>query len=158
MKEPKYSSYCKVDKSLLVGGKVDTILKRISSDADIDGDNDMLVGQQANFTELPSLDMFSDFQSVLSHHQCMINTNRDEVCFTDAVPYIRTSAHPMEDITSIVLWHKENAVSVQIDIYEVPEIKPIVNRKYPNELYYDTMEINLGSDTKRNTDSLKIIW
>ncbi|CAG8495880.1 18833_t:CDS:2, partial [Racocetra persica] len=144
---PKYSSYCKVDKSFLVGGKVDTVLKRISSDADIDGDNDTLVGQQANFTEQPGHDMNSDFQGVLSHQHCIINTNGDEVDFTDAVPYIRTSAHPMEDVTSIVFWHKENAVSVQVDIYDVPDIKPC---KYPNGLHHDTMDITVGSNTERN--------
>ncbi|CAG8460644.1 18953_t:CDS:2 [Dentiscutata erythropus] len=123
MKNPKYSSYCKVDKSLLVGGKVDIVLKRISSDANIDGNNDMLLGQQAIFTEQPGLDIIN------------------------AVPYIKTLAHPMEDVTSIVFWHNENAVSVQVDIYEVPDIKP---SKYPNGLYHDTMEINLGSKTERN--------
>ncbi|CAG8666590.1 13165_t:CDS:2, partial [Dentiscutata heterogama] len=87
--------------------------KRISSDDDIDGDNDLLLGQQAIFTEQSGLNMISDFQGVLSHNQCIFNTNGDEVNFTDAVPYIRTSAHPMEDVTSIVFWHKENAVSVQ---------------------------------------------
>ncbi|CAG8636357.1 3665_t:CDS:1, partial [Dentiscutata erythropus] len=147
MKDLKYSSYCKVDKSLLVGGKVDTVLKRISSDDDIDGDNDVLLGQQAIFTEQPGLDMISDFQDVLSHNQCIVNTNGDEVYFTDAVPYIRTSAHPMEDVTSIVFWHKENAVSVQVDIYDVPDIK---SSKYPNGLHHDTSEINLGSNTERN--------
>ncbi|CAG8780236.1 1589_t:CDS:2, partial [Gigaspora rosea] len=146
-KEPKYSSYCKVDKSLLVGGKVDTVLKRISSDADIDGDNDTLVGQQAIFTEQPGIDMISDFQGVLSHNQCIVNTNGDEVYFTDAVPYIKTAARPMEDVTSTVLWHKENAVSVQVDIYDVQDIKPC---KYPNGLHHDPMEINVGSNTERN--------
>ncbi|CAG8660132.1 42114_t:CDS:2 [Gigaspora margarita] len=146
-KEPKYSSYCKVDKSLLVGGKVDTVLKRISSDADIDGDNDTLIGQQAIFTEQPGIDMISDFQGDLSHNQCIVNTNGDEVYFTDAVPYIKTSARPMEDVTSTVLWHKENAVSVQVDIYDVQDFKPF---KYPNELHHDPMEINLGSNTERN--------
>ncbi|CAG8523817.1 7318_t:CDS:1, partial [Scutellospora calospora] len=150
MENLKYSSYCKVDESLLVGGKVDTVLKRISSDADIDGDNDMLVGQQAIFIEQPGLDMISDFQGVLSHDQCIVDTNGDEVYFTDAVPYIRTSAYPMEDVTSIVLWHKENSVSVQVDIYDVPDAKPIVNHKYPNGLHQDTMEFNIGSDTERN--------
>ncbi|CAG8751836.1 32564_t:CDS:2, partial [Racocetra persica] len=47
---PKYSSYCKVDKSFLV---------------------------QAIFTEQPGVDMISDFQGVLSHQQCIINTNGD---------------------------------------------------------------------------------
>ncbi|RIB30159.1 hypothetical protein C2G38_2153324, partial [Gigaspora rosea] len=146
-KEPKYSSYCKVDKSLLVGGKVDTVLKRISSDADIDGDNDTLVGQQAIFTEQPGIDMISDFQGDLSHNQCIVNTNGDEVYFTDAVPYIKTAARPMEDVTSTVLWHKENAVSVQVDIYDVQDIKPC---KYPNGLHHDPMEINIGRNTERN--------
>ncbi|CAG8760548.1 40590_t:CDS:2 [Gigaspora margarita] len=147
-KEPKYSSYCKVDKSFLVGGKVDTVLKRISSDAEIDGDNDTLIGQQAIFTEQPGIDMISDFQGVLSHNQCIVNTNGDEVYFTDAVPYIKTAARPMEDVTSTVLWHKENAVSVQVDIYDVQDIiKPC---KYPNGLHHDPTEINLGSNTERN--------
>ncbi|KAF0531192.1 hypothetical protein F8M41_011892 [Gigaspora margarita] len=147
-KESKYSSYCKIDKSFLVGGKVDTVLKRISSDADIDGDNDTLVGQQAIFTEQPGIDVISDFQGVLSHNQCIVNTNGNEVYFTDAVPYIKTSARPMEDVTSTVLWHKENAVSVQVDIYDVQDIiKPC---KYPNGLHHDPMEINLGSNTERN--------
>ncbi|CAG8821515.1 5878_t:CDS:2, partial [Racocetra fulgida] len=73
---------------------------------------------------------------VLSHQQCIINTNGDEVDFTDAVPYIRTSAYPMED---------ENAVSVQVDIYDIPDIKPC---KYPNRLHHDPMEITVGSDTE----------
>ncbi|KAF0431157.1 hypothetical protein F8M41_005437 [Gigaspora margarita] len=110
--------------------------------------NDMLIGQQAIFTEPPGHDMICDFRGVVfSHDQCIVNTNGDEVHFTDAVPYIKTTARPIEDVTSIVFWHKENAVTVQVDIFEVPDIKP---SKYPNGLHHDTMEINIRSDTERN--------
>ncbi|RIB23202.1 hypothetical protein C2G38_2291839 [Gigaspora rosea] len=70
------------------------MLKRISSGDDIDGDNDMLIGQQAIFTEPPGHDMICDFRGVVfSHDLCIVNTNGDEVDIYE-VPDIKPSKYP----------------------------------------------------------------
>lgn len=116
-KEKINSSYYEINKSLLSDAKVDMILNRITTKNDIDGDNDILIGQNAKFSEKTEVDLISDFKKFLNHNQRIIETNDDEIYFTDFVPYIKTNTLPKENITSKVLWHNEDAYSVQIDIY-----------------------------------------
>ena len=160
---PKYSSYGEVSNLRLVGAKVNASLKRLDSAVDEDhkyDGSDVLIGQEARFSADPGIDMLAecdkqDIDGTAKYDiKCLINTDGEENIFTDAVPYIRTSANPAENVTFVAVGHdkhEKNIISVQIDVYDIPQIQ----KTSGNGMLQDGAEINLGSDTERNR-SLRI--
>ncbi|MFI5541735.1 hypothetical protein ACIA5H_35695 [Nocardia sp. NPDC051900] len=84
----------------------------------------------------------------------IVKTRGAERIFTDAVPYPRTVADPIEEVTFPPFNPDPDHVQfLQIDVYEIEEI-----RREADGTLHDTGEVTMGGDTGRNRSSRMLVY
>lgn len=168
---PRNSSHRFVGADVLARAKADQVLNRIDDYALLEDDRSRdqhdfhLRDQEDTFGQASGYsDIFVDCENEpLTRAEQLprtdllaqiVDTGGSERVFTDAVPYMRTVADPLEEVTSSRFHHKpEHVRFLQIDVYEIGAIQ-----RGPDGSLRDAAGVTMGGDKERNRSARVILY